>query len=113
MVELEDDEEMKPKLENLREMERDMLEPIFLTLSLELGGPLYRQERERRIKAKVEGNEPLFPSKWVPRMRYFWGKIEAQLECTHFKEAGRLGTFAAGGRPATPHGRPARGQKGQ
>ena len=47
MVELEDDEEMEPKLEGNGVVCMYMLKPTLGTSSLELGGHQSRQERER------------------------------------------------------------------
>ena len=73
-VELEDDEEMAPKLEGNEVVCRDILKPILVTLFLELGGQQYKQERERRVLSKMEGNELLFSSKRFPRIEIFLGE---------------------------------------
>ena len=53
------------------------------------------------------------PQKLSPGYRFFGGKTDIQLEYTHCKDYGRPTFRVAGGRPATPHGRPAKGQNGQ
>ena len=54
-VELEDDEEMAPKLEGNEVVCMYMLQPMLVISSLELGGHQCRQERERGILLKNGG----------------------------------------------------------
>ena len=56
--------------------------------------------------------DQVFPQKLSPEYRFFGGKTDIQLEYTHCKDHGRPTFRVAGGRPATPHGRPAKGQNG-
>ena len=49
VVELDDDEEMEPRLEGNGEICINIIKAILVTFPLELGGQQYMQERERRV----------------------------------------------------------------
>ena len=60
-VELEDDEEMAPKLEGNEVVCMYVLQPMLVISSLKLGGYQCRQERERGILFQMEGSNRVEP----------------------------------------------------
>ena len=85
----------------------------MLTLNQQLELLIYRQERGENGGENGGKTNQVSLQKNEPPDTQSGGKRDAYLECACSKEHGRPVIEVAGGRPATSHGRPAKGQKGQ